>query len=200
VHLISSSVCTSIFNASHNTQVQAFIGDASVASQVPWTGSGGAEGSGSINDAAWFGGGGGSSSSRPRTAATYEQGSRGARMHEAGGPAPSRSPGTDGYGNRLGAYTCESYVPGRDALPANATLIRRLVLPEPEQLPGSFSTVLQPSVNDIVNHLASRFNIPAANLRLARSIQPSDADRVDALGMRHVRLEQVQEYMNQIFG
>jgi hypothetical protein len=97
-----------------------------------------------------------------------------------------------------GAFTCDPYTPGVDALPANATLIRRLDLAGPKRLPGSFTSVAQPSVGDVIAFLAASFNITAASLRPASKGPPADA--TDALGMRHIRLEQVEQYMGDWYG
>ncbi len=177
---------------SHNPQrvpfaSQAFIGDASVsytADHSPW---GGADwGVGGV--------GGGSGAAAPPQQWQSEAGNRaGAAPRSA---AVMRPPTNDGGG----AYTCQEYDPARDALPVNATVIRRLALAAPARLPGGFSSVSQPSVDDVIAFVATHFNAPAASFRLAKTAQPGDADRVDDLGMRHLRLEQVQHYMDQIFG
>ena len=97
-----------------------------------------------------------------------------------------------------GAFTCESYTPGVDAVPANATLIRRLILDAPERLPGAFASLAEPTPDDLAEYLAARFGVARGTLRLAPA--PVDADRTDALGTRHVRMEQVQEHLARAYG
>ncbi|GBF94228.1 peptidase [Raphidocelis subcapitata] len=120
-------------------------------------------------------------------------------------PRPQRGNGADGQpatppaSDGGGAFTCQPYAPGTDALPANATLVRRFALDAPARLPGDHPSVAAPTAAEVIALLASRFGVPEASLRLD-SKRGVDADTTDALGMRHVRLEQVEQYMGEWFG
>ena len=108
---------------------------------------------------------------------------------------PAAPPASDGGG----AFTCQPFTPGADALPANATLVRRVVLDAPAQLPGDPPSVAAPAPGDVIAFLASRFGVPEASLRLDSKLGVG-ADVTDDLGMRHIRLEQVEQYMGEWFG
>ncbi|KAI8469122.1 MAG: hypothetical protein J3K34DRAFT_289032 [Monoraphidium minutum] len=176
---------------------QAFVGDARVslkASDVLWSGGagGGAGGGAARHGSSWLETGsraGGARASAPPLAAVQRARSD-AQPQRA--PGAAAAPGPDGGG----AFTCVPYDPATQALQANATAIRRLVLQTPLRLPGGFAAVSQPSAADVIAPLAERFGIPAGTLRPAGG----GDDRTDELGLRHIRLEQVQPYMGELFG
>lgn len=122
-----------------------------------------------------------------------ERGAAAAMRAPAPGQQPPAQPNLADGG---GAYTCQDYDPDTQALQANATIIRRLILRKP--LPVAAPSVAGASVDAVVAALAAEFGMPTSTLRLAQA--PVDADRSDALGMRHIRLEQVQPYMGDLFG
>jgi hypothetical protein len=196
---------------------QAFVGDAPVTygpGEAPWLAGGEAAADaarGGVADAA------ADAERRPSPAAARARwqdergaaappgggwrGARGRRATMRGADAP-RPEGEVGPGDVAhdggGAFTCDPYTPGVDALPANATLIKRPDLPAPLRLPGGFTSVAQPSADDVIALVARAFNLSASSLRLAAKGPPPDA--TDALGMRHVRLEQVEQYMGDWYG
>jgi hypothetical protein len=120
-----------------------------------------------------------------------------------GAPAPQHEAGAadgggGGGGDGGGSFTCVGYDPASESVPANATIIRRLVLTEPLKLPGSYANVSAPPAAAVAAAVAARFGVPPGTLRPAAA--PAEADAVDGLGLRHLRLEQVQEYMGELFG
>lgn len=131
---------------------------------------------------------------RHRAAERFESGGRPRHAVTAAAAPPNAQEQLHGGG----AFTCQTFDPATQMPQANATLIRRMIVEKPVRLPSRFSNVSQPSAGDIISFTAAVFGIPASSLQL--EVEPVDADKMDALGMRHLRFQQVQSYMGDMYG